>query len=821
MAGGGLPRVTRLVLPSLAISALLLLSLSMYATTTVSALARQPSNPARALQAPAASAPKGHVTIIVLDMSGSMAQNDPDGVRCSATNGYIDLSGPGDFIGVIGLDNSTGARGGAHDFQLAQVYAQPSEMATVSARSALKQAIARQSNSCQPDSSTPTYDSLVQALSMLQSATHGGQIPGSVILLTDGAPDPDGPAQISAIKQDLVPKFKQNQWPIDSIALGSDQSFHGFLSDISNATSGKFYDDGQGVVPGTSPLNIAPFFVDIFARQNGRVLGPTIEPVQLSGGVTSRDFQLPDYVDHLDVIVVKDTPSSTITLTTSTGQTLSAQVAGAFVSKDPHYAIFSIDGPQKGTWTVNIAGSGLALMDSLVVSSLTVNIRAPAQTVSFLPLGQDFTVQAEIVYQNREITGGAYSVKGVLAYAGATSGGRPPYSQDLVLSDSASPGVYAITVHMPSDADAGTYTLTVSISQVSAAVIASAQRTIRFELFPAPLLLSAAVPTQNTVAANAIEWDAGLQHIYGIQAGLVEWLSHWPLGGLPAMPSAVVHGVVELHGQLYADATVTGTATLVGSKQKSVPVTVVNDSAGHFHVVFSTPSDGLYAVTFHTAGSFAQTYGDFGTTTRLVRITLAAPTWQQTAIAWLITIIYLFLLTVILNLLIRPFVPRPAGTWQASTGESGDFAKARYRSLLRWYYRRNVVTSRETFGGPGLKLTFGRAGVKFKKQLRHGRDWDINTGDPATVRYDIMGDGSQPITYTVDTASPQDTDTRLDFYDDDEDSGRGHRRKPGRRARAAVYAYTDADFDDADRPARRRGQRRSRRKHSDEDDYEE
>src|SRR2546422_5596932 len=60
---------------------------------------------------------QGHVTIIVLDMSGSMEMNDHDGLRCSAANAYIDLSGPGDLIGVIGLDNKNNLRGGSHNFQ--------------------------------------------------------------------------------------------------------------------------------------------------------------------------------------------------------------------------------------------------------------------------------------------------------------------------------------------------------------------------------------------------------------------------------------------------------------------------------------------------------------------------------------------------------------------------------------------------------------------------------------------------------------------------------------------------------------------------------
>src|SRR5439155_17417514 len=129
----------------------------------------------------------GHVTIMILDMSGSMHGNDPDGLRCSAANAYIDLSGPGSFIGVIGLDNSgSHPTGGPHNFQLAQHWQDPVEMNTLRARQGLQQEIAQKSNHCSPDGTTPTYDSLNQALTMLNNSTNGGQLPGSVILLTDG-----------------------------------------------------------------------------------------------------------------------------------------------------------------------------------------------------------------------------------------------------------------------------------------------------------------------------------------------------------------------------------------------------------------------------------------------------------------------------------------------------------------------------------------------------------------------------------------------------------------------------------------------------------
>ncbi|HEX8032530.1 MAG TPA: vWA domain-containing protein, partial [Ktedonobacterales bacterium] len=221
------------------------------------ALAAHAAPPTTSYASQAASG-AGHVTAIVLDMSGSMAQNDPAGLRCSATNAYIDLSGPGDFIGIVGLDNA-GATGGPQNFGPAQVWAPPAEMSTVAARTALRDTIAAKSRNCQPDQSTPTYDALNQALKMLTTATASNTRTGSVILLTDGVPEPNPNGQIAAIKNDLVPQFKSHGFQVDTVALGSDQTLHGFLGDVANATSGKFYDDGKGVVSGVSPLNIAPF----------------------------------------------------------------------------------------------------------------------------------------------------------------------------------------------------------------------------------------------------------------------------------------------------------------------------------------------------------------------------------------------------------------------------------------------------------------------------------------------------------------------------------------------------------------------------------
>ncbi|HKT39791.1 MAG TPA: hypothetical protein VJR48_15560, partial [Ktedonobacterales bacterium] len=135
-------------------------------------------------------------------------------------------------------------------------------------------------------------------------ATGQTHLPGSVILLTDGVPAPQQNEQISAIQSDLVPLFKQHDFPVDTVALGADGTLRSFLSDLDNATGGAYYDDGHGVVSGVSPLNIAPFFVSIFAQRNGRTVTHDIPPTALSGGTVSRNFSIGAFVSHFDVVAV-------------------------------------------------------------------------------------------------------------------------------------------------------------------------------------------------------------------------------------------------------------------------------------------------------------------------------------------------------------------------------------------------------------------------------------------------------------------------------------------------------------------------------------
>jgi hypothetical protein len=588
----------------------------------------------------------GHVTVLILDMSGSMNQNDPDGLRCSAANAYIDLSRAGNYIGIIGLANSDGNRGGSHNFTRAGVWATPTEMTTVAARQSLRGTIATKSSNCHPNGNTPTYDALAQAQQMLASATQGGKLTGSVILLTDGQPEPDTDAQLSAIRSDLSPVFKQNGWPIDTIALGQDTGFHSFLSDLSNATSGKFYDDSHGRVSGVSPLNLEPFFIEIFKIRNGRTPGPTINPTPVNGSV-QQNFSVGAFVSHLDVIVAKEKSNTQVTLIAPNNEPITSSTANAFISQDPHYFIFSLDEPRFGQWQVNVNGSGQFLMDSLIVSRLKLAITSPGQGKT-LPLGQPVTINATLSDQGKQVVGSQAELKATVSFAG--NGNETP--REVLLKDNNSSGEYKGTFTLPATATRGSYLIEVNAKE-SSETAAESQVTVQFALFPTAMLISpdTGQPTKDLVKANVVTWDPILRFIYGSAPFFSSSLWGWhpsdlALNGRSAESRALFQGVVRAGDVSYDGAQLTATAKAEGSSQV-INLTVISENGGRFRLLFPSGVTGKYNITITTTGQFRDSFGQLSTTTTPVEVTIGTLSWLDELRAWGITLLYLLIMTIV------------------------------------------------------------------------------------------------------------------------------------------------------------------------------
>ncbi|HEY0754310.1 MAG TPA: vWA domain-containing protein [Ktedonobacteraceae bacterium] len=751
-----------LLIRSLLLIGLLALVYAMLSIPPVAAASK--AQPAGAL---VPTAQGGHVTVLVLDMSGSMSTNDPQGYRCSAADAYIDLSGQSDSIGLVGLDG-TGARGGSHNFESAISWLDPQSTATVQNKQSVKSALANKSNNCKPDMTTPTDDALNQAYNMLDAfTTQNKNISGSVILLTDGAPCPDLDAQVTAIQSELIPKFASRKWPVDTIALGHDAplnstaacgapgtlsgTYHTFLSGIASGTHGKFYDDGVGPVPGISALNIAGFFVDIFARYSGETPSLAIGVQQLNGSTTQQNFPVVDGATKLDVVIVKESASVNVSLANPASQTISQNTAGVFVSQDNFHAIYSITSPPAGAWIATASGQGRFMLYSLTKTDITVTVTQVAVPSSSLnstldqqralPLGQTLEITAKLESGGHPYNDNAYSVNGDISSSNPDC--RNP-AQAIVLKRNGSS--YQGTVVIPLKSKPGTYTVQVCASTGSLQnVVASGSFNVSLAVFPIPSLYSTETKAYTDTSdkpldTTVIQWFPLLQFFYSLP--IIDHFSGWPLQGHPAQPEAVLNGEVQSNGTPYQGATIRATAVAVTSCKAglppqehvpgALPVTINQDDQGHFTALFEPTGPGLYEVIFETSGSFADSQGSFGPQALCVNANLRGAFFDENKTAGLITLVYFLLLFILFSGLWFFATPRPFGKWirdQGSPAETNrSFANATRVNLASVIYTRNILNSRSAGMPGGLRFRF-RRGQRIDVRPTNGSgNWRMSDG---------------------------------------------------------------------------------------------
>lgn len=124
--------------------------------------------------------------VLLIDNSGSMATNDPDGLRWSAAQLFVDLAAPGDRLAAVVFATDVTPLGNAANGNLHSV-TQGGD------RQALKALLSRR----EPGGATNMEGALTAALSLLRSA--GSANRRVVVFLTDGEPDP--PQQRPALER--------------------------------------------------------------------------------------------------------------------------------------------------------------------------------------------------------------------------------------------------------------------------------------------------------------------------------------------------------------------------------------------------------------------------------------------------------------------------------------------------------------------------------------------------------------------------------------------------------------------------------------------
>jgi hypothetical protein len=656
--------------------------------------------------------PEGHVTILILDMSTSMNGNDPGGLRCSAAKAYIDLSNANDKIGIIGLTNTDSATADdSYHFLSAEIWRQPVPVGVLSQREALENVITQRppgEPDCQvPYGSTPLYDALDQARKMLAQATSdpGGNLSGSVVLMTDGQPFPNQQKQADAVLNDLRPIFLKHHWPIDVVALNAVGSYLNFLRMLADGTGGRFYQTTEGNADAQpSPLSIASFFTTIFALRVGRTLDMGAVHT-LSGETQSLNFGLDDYARHLDLVVIKDQGISA-KLTTPQGDTLPSPDPpphALLIAGDPYYEIFSFDGPSAGVWQLDVRGSGQFQVASLVTSWLQISILSPAPNAPVQPLDRPFTLAAQVVdgRTGEAIPGQRFVLVSTVKYEGEPPGGTRAFATRVILSDRG--GTYQTSVSPPPYAAPGTYTATFAVSRDTDAVISSASRTLRLVHFPVPLLIApqTGLPATKPIRLELMRWHPLLQALYGADSPLGGWPGQLALLHHPVQPQATLTGQIRLDQGASAHVMVTR-AVLHGAKNLTLPIGVKTMPAGRFQLILPSLSDGAYTIALTPGGTFEDRSGDLGTTTYTLLIGSAPVSSDLNLFAWIITAVYalVVLLLIVFGLYIhwRRSGPAPFGECLLDRGGGNlyhyPFTRSQH-SLLSYLCWRNTLYSEQ------------------------------------------------------------------------------------------------------------------------------
>lgn len=664
----------------------------------------------------------GHLTILLLDMSGSMLANDPDQVRCQAAEAYIDLSGPGNMIGIIGLAGKQ-----------ARIWQEPSPTDVISERTALKRAIEERPTStpdCQhPSGDTPTASALDLAWTMLNTTTARQNLQGSVLLVSDGVPAPDTNRQLNTIQNNLLPLFQQRHWPIDTIALGTEQVLRPFLRDLAQRTGGIAYDDAQGVVPGqASSLNILSFFTDILSQRTGRTPARIAPLTTLAAGSKAYNLVLGTSVREVDILLVRDAREgeSVHAQLTSPGAipiVLPSSLAIPYTDteQNPSYIFFSITGPHAGTWELDVNGNGRFEISSLESSFLQTAFLSPQSNGTLLNLNSPFAVLAEVVdtrSPDAALTIPGLTLTATITYQGGSDNVVPPFTtQRYPLHAGPAPGQYQASIQLPTHAADGVYTLTIAASGETSEVIAENTLTARLARFPEPVLDSSQVVVYQWPA-----WMTTISHLVPLSL----LYSAVFAGSRPRMSGRIEVGTTPYAAASLLQATQispTGTQTLL---------TVVNGSQGTFQVLLPEEPPGDYTIAFRLNGTFENASGNMGDTLLIIHLRVAAPTTQMIAGFLLLTLaLSTLVLGFILGLYLFATGPRPAGLCACDNPEQlFDFTQAR-RS---YGPRRNrpcsemvpSATDRQLYLQKGLRFRFPHrfwpCREQYIKVRLHGRD---------------------------------------------------------------------------------------------------
>lgn len=289
--------------------------------------------------------------ILLLDRSGSMVKNDPQGLTDIGPQVFVDMLDPGDRVAVVAFDTD------------ARVLLPLSPVGDGEAARKALTGMGRPAGQW-----TDIKAALAAAMEQLGQPT--AERAPAVLLLTDGKPEtqPDGvPPGYREEMARLISQLAGRAVPVFTVGLGAAEAET--LGQIATGTRAESF-------VATSAAQAVEVFTEVLSRvKERRVMLSFTE--DLAPGVTGpvHSFQVPPYTR---LLTLSGVASGGVALkgTAPGGGALEA-APGARLSRGANYAVLTIPNPAPGTWAVQLEGEGRAVAQAQTESSLRLALLSP------------------------------------------------------------------------------------------------------------------------------------------------------------------------------------------------------------------------------------------------------------------------------------------------------------------------------------------------------------------------------------------------------------------------------------------------------------
>jgi Mg-chelatase subunit ChlD len=293
---------------------------------------------------------------LVIDTSGSMATTDPQKLRETAANIFIDLLSPDDYLGIITFNTKE------------EVVLPMQQIQSSDNKANFKKILSQKINA----TGDTDYLLALNEASKQLSSVNKGNLRKVILFLTDGEPDPNNtkkndPAFMNPYMDSLwksVSNLALNKYAVYSVGFSKGVN-PSILERISSSTQGtlKISDDSS---------ELALSFFDILGnlKNSKGFLDKTFELKDSD----SLDFDLDEYTSQATMVFTNpDGTPFDVTLSAPDGKSTKNLVT---VNKSDKYNIVTVNQKDEkliGKWQVNLKGNGNIRAGRISLLNLAVN----------------------------------------------------------------------------------------------------------------------------------------------------------------------------------------------------------------------------------------------------------------------------------------------------------------------------------------------------------------------------------------------------------------------------------------------------------------